>query len=239
MKTAAASVMSASAFGAADMEQDEEDQRVLEEIVAEGREELAPEQGREAPRHQQRRGHGSPAGSKWARDPDRATNTERLRNDNWGKRTIAQRGGGTPVRETNLLQAKKRSALRLGALDKKMRAARGRPPLRSRHMRCRYRRRSCCPPRSIITAATPRQTAAPHASVNSAIHMASSPMSPQSYVEWPTNSVAANPFRELCPARGNIEPFSGKICFHRRRSQPLLEPSRCLRAPVHLAGGQF
>src|SRR5215471_6512081 len=55
--------------GAADMEQDQEDQCVLEEIVAERREKLGPEQGREAPRHQQRRGHGSPAGSKWAARP--------------------------------------------------------------------------------------------------------------------------------------------------------------------------
>ena len=40
--------------GAADVEQNEKDQRVLEEIVAEGREKLGPEQRREAPRHQQR-----------------------------------------------------------------------------------------------------------------------------------------------------------------------------------------
>src|SRR5262249_45431601 len=50
--------------GAADMEQNEKDQRVLEEVVAERREKLGPEQGREAPRHQQRRGHGFSAGSK-------------------------------------------------------------------------------------------------------------------------------------------------------------------------------
>src|SRR5215510_8406469 len=36
-----------------------------------------------------------------------------------------------------------------------------------------YRRRSCSPPRSIITAATLRQTATPHTSVNNEIHMAS------------------------------------------------------------------
>ena len=44
--------------GPADLEQDQEDQRVLEEIVAECREELAPEQGREASGQQQGRGHG-------------------------------------------------------------------------------------------------------------------------------------------------------------------------------------
>src|SRR5262249_48314032 len=48
---------------AADMEQQEKNQRGLEEIVAECREKLGPEQGREAPRHQQRRGHGFSAGS--------------------------------------------------------------------------------------------------------------------------------------------------------------------------------
>ena len=55
---------------------------------------------------------------------------------------------------------------------KQRRAARGRPPLRSCHVRFRYRRRGC-PPRSIRIAATLRQTAAPHASVKSEIHMAS------------------------------------------------------------------
>ncbi len=40
------------------LEQDEEDQRGLEEIVVERREELAPEQGREAPRQHERR-HGA------------------------------------------------------------------------------------------------------------------------------------------------------------------------------------
>ncbi len=49
---------------APDLEQDQEHQRVLEKIVAECREELAPEQRREAPGHQERfgiglgRGHG-------------------------------------------------------------------------------------------------------------------------------------------------------------------------------------
>jgi hypothetical protein len=47
---------------AADMEQQKKNQRCLEEIVAECREKLGPEQGREAPRHQQRRGHGFSAG---------------------------------------------------------------------------------------------------------------------------------------------------------------------------------
>ena len=48
---------------AADMEQQKKNQRRLEEIVAECREKLGPEQGREAPCHQQRRGHGFSAGS--------------------------------------------------------------------------------------------------------------------------------------------------------------------------------
>src|SRR6266478_3900392 len=43
---------------AAQLEQNKKDQRILEEIVAECREELAPEQGREAPRHQKGRRHG-------------------------------------------------------------------------------------------------------------------------------------------------------------------------------------
>src|SRR4029453_1693312 len=47
----------------ADVEQDEKDERVLEEVIAEGRKKLGPEQGREAPRHQQRRGHDFSAGS--------------------------------------------------------------------------------------------------------------------------------------------------------------------------------
>ena len=42
---------------AADMEQDEKDQGVLQKIVAERGEELSPEQGREAPSHEQGRGH--------------------------------------------------------------------------------------------------------------------------------------------------------------------------------------
>ena len=47
-------------FGA-DMEQDEKDQRGLEEVVAERREGLAPEQRRKTARRHQGRGHGSPA----------------------------------------------------------------------------------------------------------------------------------------------------------------------------------
>ena len=43
--------------GTADLKQDEENERILQKVVAEGREELGPEQGREAPRHQQGRGH--------------------------------------------------------------------------------------------------------------------------------------------------------------------------------------
>ena len=47
-------------IGARNLEQDDEDQRGLEEVVAECREELAPEQGRETSRGHQGRGHGSP-----------------------------------------------------------------------------------------------------------------------------------------------------------------------------------
>jgi hypothetical protein len=39
--------------GSTDLEQDEKNERGLEEVVAESREELAPEQGREAPRQHQ------------------------------------------------------------------------------------------------------------------------------------------------------------------------------------------
>ena len=42
-----------------DLEQDQKDERVLEEVVVEGREELAPEQRREAARGHQRVGHGA------------------------------------------------------------------------------------------------------------------------------------------------------------------------------------
>ncbi len=43
---------------AADLEQDQQNQRVLEEIIVEGREELAPEQRREAARGEKRLRHG-------------------------------------------------------------------------------------------------------------------------------------------------------------------------------------
>ncbi len=46
---------------AADLEQYEKDQSGLEEVIAKGGEELAPEQGREASRRHQGRGHNSPA----------------------------------------------------------------------------------------------------------------------------------------------------------------------------------
>ena len=48
-------------LGLAEMEQRQEDQRLLEEIVAERRERLAPEQRRKTSRRHQGRGHGSPA----------------------------------------------------------------------------------------------------------------------------------------------------------------------------------
>src|SRR5262249_28501164 len=44
-------------FGAADLEQNEEDQRLLEKIVAERRKELGPKQRRKAARQQQGRRH--------------------------------------------------------------------------------------------------------------------------------------------------------------------------------------
>ena len=60
MNTAPASVTSASALAIPPIcEQDQEDERVLQEIVVEGREELAPEQRREAPGGHERVGHGS------------------------------------------------------------------------------------------------------------------------------------------------------------------------------------
>src|SRR5262245_27172711 len=84
------------------MEQQEKDQRGLEEIVAECREKLGPEQGREAPRHQQRRGHEFSAGSngraarnarrilaRSARARAMAAGAADLTDDNLGKRTIA------------------------------------------------------------------------------------------------------------------------------------------------------
>ena len=54
--------------GTRDLEQNDEDERRLEEVVAEGREELAPEQGRETSRRHQGRGHGSPAVGACSRD---------------------------------------------------------------------------------------------------------------------------------------------------------------------------
>ena len=84
--------------GAADVEQDEKDQGVLEEIVAEGRKELGPEQRREAPRQEQGRGHGGSGG--WIgrggpndyRDKLRLpTGAKGLKDDNLGKRTIGRR----------------------------------------------------------------------------------------------------------------------------------------------------
>jgi hypothetical protein len=85
-------------LGAADLEQDQKDQRVLEEIVAEGRKELGPEQRREAPRHEQGRGHGVSAVQLGPRPMRR-----NLRDDNLGKRTIAQadQGGGNSPRPEN------------------------------------------------------------------------------------------------------------------------------------------
>src|SRR5580698_6679808 len=47
----------------ADLKQNEEDQRGLEKVIAERREELAPEQWRETSRRHQGRRHGSLAGS--------------------------------------------------------------------------------------------------------------------------------------------------------------------------------
>ena len=58
MKTAAAERDQGFGGRAADLEQDQEHQRVLEEIVAERREELAPEQRREAAGQHQRPGRG-------------------------------------------------------------------------------------------------------------------------------------------------------------------------------------
>src|SRR5262249_8320281 len=87
-----------------------------------------------------------------------------------------------------------------------------RPPLRSRHAQNRYRRRSCCPPRSIITAATPRQTAAPHASVNSEIHMASSPMLQSLSSHHPTQKPHIRS-RNFAPKEVIKHHFRKKTCF--------------------------
>src|SRR5262249_17307587 len=83
---------------AADVEQKEKDQRGLEKIVAECREKLGPEQGREAPRHQQRRGHGFSAGSngRGAQMRDKRwfgllplPASEAPRGEGWGERLFA------------------------------------------------------------------------------------------------------------------------------------------------------
>ena len=83
--------------GAPDVEQNEKDQGVLEEIVAKGGKELGPEQGREAPRQEQGRGHGGSGG--WIgrggpndyRDKFRLpTGAKGLKDDNLGKRTIGR-----------------------------------------------------------------------------------------------------------------------------------------------------
>ncbi len=57
MKIAPASVIERFALMPADLEQDEEDQRILEEIIVEGGEELAPEQRRETFGEEQMFGH--------------------------------------------------------------------------------------------------------------------------------------------------------------------------------------
>ena len=57
MKTPPASVTSDSRRLAADLEQDQQGERVLQEVVVEGREELAPEQWRKAPRGEKRLRH--------------------------------------------------------------------------------------------------------------------------------------------------------------------------------------
>ncbi len=59
MKIAPPSVTSTSPAGAAELEQDQDDERVLEEIVVEGSEELAPEERREAARSHESAKHVS------------------------------------------------------------------------------------------------------------------------------------------------------------------------------------
>ena len=54
MKIAAASVINGPGQLLAEPEQDQEDQRIAQEIIAESREELAPEQRRETARQKQR-----------------------------------------------------------------------------------------------------------------------------------------------------------------------------------------
>jgi hypothetical protein len=74
-------------------------------------------------------------------------------------------------------------------------------------------------------AATLRQTAAPHASVKSEIHMASSflLLTSQSSLERAVNAEAGHPFRELCSRLGKITPFLRKILSALPRLQPSLD----------------
>src|SRR6476620_5061783 len=90
--------------GASDVEQNEKDQGVFEEIVAEGGKELGPEQGREAPRQEQGRGHGGSGGWIGRGGPNDysdkfrlPTGAKGLKDDNLGKRTIGRPPmGGDP-----------------------------------------------------------------------------------------------------------------------------------------------
>ena len=154
--------------GAPDVEQNEKDQGVLEEIVAEGGKELGPEQGREAPRQEQGRGHGGSGG--WIgrggpndyRDKLRLpTGAKGLKDDNLGKRTIGRPPiGRRPETHANVwFGADRGSKSSQGCPD---------PDRRVGH----YPRRVRWPAGCIMIAATLRQTAAPVANVKSEIHMA-------------------------------------------------------------------
>src|SRR5262249_2730786 len=101
----------------ADLEHQQEDQRVLEKVVAEGREELGPEQGRKAPCREQGRGHDLiPVVCRGRSRPRwlRRTGASSLKDGNLGKRQSSAQGAGRvgkkqsraawPARESTQLQ---------------------------------------------------------------------------------------------------------------------------------------
>src|SRR6266516_389094 len=88
-----------------------------------------------------------------------AAGAARLRDDNLGKRTIA--AAATTGRARTWKAARKKNA-----------GGPGPPAAQVPPCSRRYWRRARCHPRSITIAATLKQTAAPHASVNNEIHMA-------------------------------------------------------------------
>ena len=86
-----------------------------------------------------------------------------------------------------------------------------------------YRRRSCSPPRSIITAATLRQTATPHTSVNNEIHMASL----SDFLRPPLER------RKQLPKGGSVPSLVGKITPFSWVPRPGGSCKLCLRGSAH------